>query len=393
MSADLEFTGERFLPGTAGEIAYEHWHRYAFARRYVTGKRTADVACGEGYGSALLAGAATSVVGVDIAPDAIAHARDRYAWVANLRFEAGSATALPVPDASLDAVVSFETIEHLPREGQSRMLTEFARVLDANGILVLSTPNPLEYSIARNYRNPFHCHEPERAELAALLSRDFPAQRWFRQRRYFASAIWSEADDKLFEASVGDHGPVERARPPEALYFIVVAARSAATLPATDIGLSLFAERSDAELTRLDGQAKEVIRLDGLLGEMRHTIAQLTERITHLGDSLAHGEGQLTEVRTERDHLLTQLYANVLERNALASQVSTATAELAAVSRNLDRAREEIAGHLAARANLEREIGTLERAVAYRQSVRWWLKWPWFRTKLLWRSLRARAQR
>ena len=56
---NLEFTGERFVPGSAdGEIAYEHWHRYAFARRFGTGKRVLDAACGEGYGTALLAGVA-----------------------------------------------------------------------------------------------------------------------------------------------------------------------------------------------------------------------------------------------------------------------------------------------------------------------------------------------
>ena len=48
MASDLTFTGERFLPACAGEIAYEHWHRYAFARQYAEGKRVLDAACGEG---------------------------------------------------------------------------------------------------------------------------------------------------------------------------------------------------------------------------------------------------------------------------------------------------------------------------------------------------------
>ena len=67
-SSDLAFTGERFIPGAPGEIAHEHWHRYAFARRLVAGRRVADVACGEGYGSALLAAAASTVIGLDIDP-------------------------------------------------------------------------------------------------------------------------------------------------------------------------------------------------------------------------------------------------------------------------------------------------------------------------------------
>src|SRR6266567_1778339 len=309
MAADLVFTGERFLPGTVGEIAYEHWHRYAFARAYVTGKRVADVACGEGYGSALLARVAASVVGVDIAPDAIAHARNHYGALANVQFEEGSATALPLPDASLDAIVSFETIEHLPREDQSRMLAEFARVLAPDGILVLSTPNPIEYSIARQYRNPFHCHEPDRAELAQLLDTAFPAHRWFRQRRYFGSAVWSETQGQRFEAWIGDSGPIDVAQPPAAMYFIVVAARSAAALPSTDVGLSLFADRSDTELARLDGQAREVIRLDGLLGQMNSTIERLAARVQYLEQTVVYRDAQLTEIRVERDALASQLSA------------------------------------------------------------------------------------
>ena len=51
----MEFTGERFVPECQREIWYEHWHRYALAARYAAGRRVLDAACGEGYGSALLA--------------------------------------------------------------------------------------------------------------------------------------------------------------------------------------------------------------------------------------------------------------------------------------------------------------------------------------------------
>ena len=89
MSQELEFTGERFIPGTAGEIWHEHWHRYHFAAPLVAGLDVLDVACGEGYGSALLAARASSVIGADIAAGAVEHARSRYAAIPEPRIPAG----------------------------------------------------------------------------------------------------------------------------------------------------------------------------------------------------------------------------------------------------------------------------------------------------------------
>jgi 2-polyprenyl-3-methyl-5-hydroxy-6-metoxy-1,4-benzoquinol methylase len=121
MSGDLPFTGERFIPGLKGEIWMEHWHRYHFAARWAAGQRVLDVACGEGYGSALLARGAAHVTGVDVSAQAIAHARSAYADRANLEFVCASCTALPLADASVDVAVTFETIEHI--EGQEHSST------------------------------------------------------------------------------------------------------------------------------------------------------------------------------------------------------------------------------------------------------------------------------
>ena len=71
----LKFTGERFTPECVREIGYEHWHRYAFAMPLAKDRRLLDAACGEGYGSNLLASVARGVVGVDISAQAVGHAR------------------------------------------------------------------------------------------------------------------------------------------------------------------------------------------------------------------------------------------------------------------------------------------------------------------------------
>ena len=379
MSDHLEFTGERFVPGIAGEIAHEHWHRYAFARRFVAGKRVLDVACGEGYGSALLAGVAAEVVGIDISDAAIAHAGTSYAGHPRLRFVHGSAADLPLPDAGVDVVVSFETIEHLPRDVQPRMVAEIARVLTADGLLVLSAPNPVEYSQARGYHNPFHLHEPSREELDALLATEFPARRWHRQRRYFGSALWSEAAGSGAETLTGDAASVEAAVPPAAMYFLVVAGRSPAALPAPGPALSLFSDRDEAELARIDAGGAEVLRLDTLLKKRDASLDRQTAHVHHLEELVAARD----RVVVERDAQLSAANA------ALATEHGAAAAARDESTKATASAKRAHAALAAESERLERALAAQERIIAYRQSARWWFALPWVRVKLLWQRMRG----
>ena len=163
----LPFTGERFTPECVREIWYEHMHRYAFAQRFVQGGRVLDAACGEGYGSQLLAQAGADVLGLDISSEAIAHARVRYAGQAGLRFDCLDVTTLKaLPDASFDVIVSFETLEHV--HAQEAMLDGFARLLAPDGLLLISSPDKRTYSDLRGYRNEHHVRELYRDELDRL---------------------------------------------------------------------------------------------------------------------------------------------------------------------------------------------------------------------------------
>jgi SAM-dependent methyltransferase len=166
----LEWTGERLLAGIQGDITLEHLHRYALAQELARAKRVLDVASGEGYGSSLLAKVARSVIGVDIDPAAVAHASRTYA-LENLEFRQGSATELPLESASIELVVSFETLEHLAEH--DLMLAEIRRVLVPGGTLVLSTPDRRTYSEIPNYKNPFHVRELDYEEFGELLGRHF----------------------------------------------------------------------------------------------------------------------------------------------------------------------------------------------------------------------------
>src|SRR5438270_1991172 len=157
----LEPTGERMVPENSDLFTFwEHVYRYAFASRFVTGKRVLDIACGEGYGAAALQKAgATHVIGVDVCEDACLHARKKYGLDARV----GSAEEMPVPDDSVDIVVSFETIEHV--RDPKRFLEECARVLAPGGRLVISTPDKDVYTGRLGTRNCHHWTEMTEQEF------------------------------------------------------------------------------------------------------------------------------------------------------------------------------------------------------------------------------------
>jgi ubiquinone/menaquinone biosynthesis C-methylase UbiE len=92
-----------------------------------------------------------------------------------VRFEAASVATLPFADASFDAVVSFETIEHVDGALQEQMLRELRRVLKPGGFLVISSPNKAVYSDKRGFTNEFHVRELYFDEFDALLAARLPA--------------------------------------------------------------------------------------------------------------------------------------------------------------------------------------------------------------------------
>ena len=232
LTAALPFTGERFTPETLGAIWYEHWHRYCAALPLAQGKRVLDCACGEGYGSWLLAGAASAVTGVDIDDAAIAHATTRYGERSNLAFVHGSCTQLPLADASVDLVVSFETIEHIAE--QEAMLAEFARVLDPRGALVISSPNKAVYAHDADASNHFHVRELDRDELASALAKHFPQQLWYGQRVLAHSLLWAETvpDERAAQwIALADRRVDALDVPAPPMYFVVICGAGEAALP------------------------------------------------------------------------------------------------------------------------------------------------------------------
>lgn len=204
----MPFTGERYVPSEFGSIRYEHFHRYAACSSMVRRKDVLDLASGEGYGSALLSLSAASVVGVDVDASAVAHSTRAYGQNSRLTFTIGTCDAVPLADASVDVVVSFETIEHHSRHRE--MMVEVKRVLRPNGILVLSSPNRVTYRERTGKGNPFHVKELDLEELKQLLRDHFRHIRLFGQKVVSGSFIYALDDGaQHLSGYTGDsHGKV-----------------------------------------------------------------------------------------------------------------------------------------------------------------------------------------
>ncbi len=270
----LEFTGERFTPECVREIWYEHWHRYAFALPFVAGKRVLDAACGEGYGSNLLARSAAEVVGVDVSAEAITHARERYsAGRVNLSFEVADATRLPFADRRFDVVVSFETLEHLAAHEQ--LVGGFARVLAGNGLLLISSPDKRNYSEQAGFRNEFHVRELYREELLGLLGAHFPHVRLYAQKLLFQSVLWSLDPDATgvaatTAANAGDSLADGLAYEP--MYYVAVCSRD--PLPATLPAVSLFGDREESVYAHYNGEIRKNMGAGERIAELEAELAR-----------------------------------------------------------------------------------------------------------------------
>ena len=164
----LELTGERTLPDVPEE---NYWYRrhlavYEWIAERCRGLEVVDLACGEGYGSDMLATTAADVIGVDANPEAYEHARARYRRE-TLSFRRELVESFDVPR---DVIVFLQTIEHI--EDPGALLSGFAKLAP---VAYISTPNLLTLAPegAEKSDNPWHIKEYTLEEYRALLDPHF----------------------------------------------------------------------------------------------------------------------------------------------------------------------------------------------------------------------------
>jgi SAM-dependent methyltransferase len=165
----LHLTGERTLPDVPEE---NYWYRrhlvvYEWIAERAHGRKVVDLASGEGYGAAVLARTAKSVVGVDANPEAFEHACARYKEV---RFERNM---VEIWTGDVDCVVFLQTIEHI--QDPDAMLAHVKRLIEPDGVAYISTPNVLTLAPkgAERSGNPWHVREYLPEEYLELCARHF----------------------------------------------------------------------------------------------------------------------------------------------------------------------------------------------------------------------------
>lgn len=282
----MKFTGERFVPEVHGDIELEHRHRYLQACTLAKGKVVLDIASGEGYGSAMLAEHALQVIGVDISEQAVAHAQQRYQGD-NLEYRVGSCAAIPLADASVDLLVSFETIEH--HDQHQEMMQEIRRVLRKDGVLLISSPDKLSYSDVPGSHNEFHIKELYQHEFKQLLEGYFDNIAYFGQRILFGSGIFAQSENTALNSYWQQEDTIQitsgMAKP---LYWIALASNQ--TLP--QLEASFFEQPiEDADVvsalrTAVEHRENDVVLHKKWVAHLENDIAVYQQRALELQASL-----------------------------------------------------------------------------------------------------------
>ena len=389
----LEWTGERYLPFASPELVgveihYEHLHRYAFACQFVSGKKVLDLASGEGYGSYLLSQEADHVVGVEIDPESVEHARTKYPRD-DLEFMQGSILEIPIAGEHLfDLVVCFEAIEHV--SDHDKLLSEVKRLLKADGLFIVSTPNKKIYTDEPNYHNPFHIKELYFSDFTDLLSNYFSDIYTFGQRVYAGSNIWRLSSKKVSDYSefiIGkeDNGFEFKSGPEKSpLYFIAIASNSSLGERQNinsyfiDTSNTLITQR-EGLITALTGQLNEVTKLsqtlektaterEGLLQEASNRAYAMEQAVVDRGNQIAVLTSQLQEA-SNRAYAMEQA---VTEHDKQIATLSDRIKQADAITISLEHELAEIRSSVVWQMTLRFHNGLIERALPHKTRRRAW---------------------
>ena len=362
----MDFTGERVIPGQVEpDLWAEHFSRYRFAAKLTQQISThepghkpdvLDIGCGAGYGTATLAEVAASATGIDLAPEAIEHARAHYS-LPNLTYVPGSATDLPFPADSFDLITAFEVIEHLA--DPSKMLAEARRVLRPNGVFLVSTPNKTYYAETRalDGPNPYHLHEFTFDEFTDALRSVFPSSHILLQNHTDAFSFYEPNATSLTDARI----ETIAGSPNDAHFFLAVCSAQ----PIADLHSFVY-----------------VPTATNLLRTREHHIGILQREVHNLKASIDGLQESLTKAHAERDNMIRmfdQQASDLAQRTEWAQRIdrefNEKVSHLKILNAELEETQRALIEHTAAanhrEAHLQAKIASAHALIGEVRKSRW----------------------
>lgn len=378
----IEFTGERVIPGLVDDDLWnEHYARYAFAARFCADRRVLDAGCGTGYGANALSKHALQVTGVDLAYDAVQHARREYPQP-GLIWTAGSCDRLPFVRSAFHVVVAFEVIEHL--RDWPLLVSEAKRVLTGDGLFLVSTPNKSFYAEAREQSgpNPFHEHEFELDEFRQALQREFP---------YVKIAYENHAACVLFESedTSGAEAQMEGAsQGSDANFYIAICSSQpieVASFVYVPKAANLLKERAkhilwlQSEVTQCQGERAELVALHAAqkteLEANNAWAKDLDAKYKSAGERIIQLQNAAIQTATEFQGQLTSVEQELEKRTewarGLEAELRDRSEELARCVTLLDRAEATVVERTNTAIHLQSELDQAQARLAQARSSRW----------------------
>ena len=292
---------ERFDPRLVHTMALHHFHRYFCVLELCRGKRVLDIACGTGYGTALIAEVASRVVGVDIDNATIEACRAAYSGN-NIFFREGGVELIPADDGEFDVVVSFETIEHVGESAQEKFFQEIQRVLKPGGLLVMSSPIRNDAT-----KNQFHIHELTETEFHKALNAKFQNVCYFRQKIVLGSLIQQSASGAaaVFGIIAQDGCPIVPGIPKiESKYMIALASNVELPVVGTSITIDVTGKIFDAAIRTFVLRSLNPVRAQ--LTEQRRIATRAREAQSALSKEFADYRTGVEAELAERKRIITR---------------------------------------------------------------------------------------
>ena len=298
----------------------EHLSRYYFAQPLVVQKSVIDLGCGAGYGSAVLAKSASSVLGLDISKESVDFARRNYS-APNLDFAVSDCCQTGLKSGSFDAVVCFEVIEHLA--SQELLIEEIQRVLTKDGFLIISTPNRVYYTEERKESNPYHTREFDFDEFSGFLKSYFGKVVIGFQNHVSSIFIGNPLESRNFSTRLESQSTDLNL---SSNYFMALCSQTQLGLPDFDNLVYLPAAGN-----LLREKERRVQSLESQVTDLDHKVLKLQMEY----DEQTQWCLELNRQMEERTQWAVRLDAQIKERDARILELQEQFSELAAWTRRL----------------------------------------------------------